>query len=435
MVAAFFGHINNLKQLLRDADKLDPASSMRALYWAARRGQSVCVDVLLRHQDENPWNEASKTQIPLLAAAQFGHLECARLLLGSSHIDINARDNSGASALSLAVANSHSDIVALLLADQSIDVNIRDRGFNTPLHMAVDVAENSILSQLLSDKRTDVECLDKHGRSILSWAAEYGSIESTSLVLQTRRISVNQKDLAGRTPLLYAAQHGHLPVIKMLINVGHDDPLGQDSLGRNAHSWAAPLRNANVLRYLTRKYPAGADVPDHNGWTPAAWTLDHPTRPENLIILLRHGKIDVNRRDGTNGRSLLSWIASYGVDSKAQVRMVEALVHHDGTDLEARDAGGRTPLSEAAGAGSLEVARMLIATGKVDVNARDQHGQTPLMWATRGGYDDMVQLLLACPDIDVDVKDGHGVAAMEIASRFGRGEITAVLERWQRSTG
>lgn len=198
--------------------------------------------------------------------------------------------------------------------------------------------------------------------------------------------------------------------------------------GRNAHSWAAPLGKPDVLRYLTHRYPAGADIPDKNGWTPAAWTLDAPARLENLKVLLRHGNIDVNRPDGTNGRSLLAWVASYDVDREKQLSMALALMGSKEINLEARDANGRTPLSEAAGAGSLEVARALIATGRVDVNTQDQRGQTPLMWATKGGFKDMVHLLLECPDTIVDGRDADGVAATDIATRLGHSEIVPLLE-------
>lgn len=426
-VAAFFGHVRILERLLLDPTTLDPLSASKAVYWATRRGHTACVNLFLQVQDMIMWDVADKTSTPLITAAQFGQLDCTRLLLCDSHINVNAQDNSGASALSLAVANSHSDIVAVLLAEQTVDINLPNRFGSTPLDKAITLAETTILSQLLGDERTDIARLDRHGRSVLSWAAEYGSSESISLIMQTRRIDINQKDCRGRTPLSYSSQHAHLPVVKTLVNPGHADPLIQDDSGRNAHSWAAPLGEPDILRYLTRRYPAGADMPDRDGWTPAAWTLDPPTRLENLKILLRHGNIDVNRTDDAGGRSLLAWVASYDVDREKQLSMAMALIGTEGISLEARDANGRTPFSQAAGAGSLEVARALIATGKVDVNSQDQRGQTPLMWATKGGFKDMVHLLLEYPDTIVDARDFDGVTAADIATRLGHSEIVPLL--------
>ena len=432
-VAAFFGHVNNLERLLSDTKTLDPLSVSKAVYWAARRGHTACVELFLKIQDIITRNEVDMTSNSLVTAAQFGQLDCLKLLLCNSHINVNAQDDSGATALSLAVANNHSDIVAVLLAVQTIDINLPNRFGNTPLDKAVFLAESTILAQLLGDERTNINRSDGHKRSILSWAAEYGSAESISLILQTRRIDINQPDSKGRTPLSYAAQHGHLQAVKTLIRPGHADPLIQDETGRNAHSWAASLGKSDILQYLIRKYPAGADVPDRDGWTPATWTLDRPTRLENLEVLLRHGNIDVNRPDKAGGRSLLAWVASYDVDREKQLSMALALMRFKGINLEARDTNGRTPLSEAAGAGSLEVARALIATGMVDVNTQDQRGQTPLMWATKGGFKDMVHLLLERPDTIVDARDVEGVAAKDIAIRLGHTDIVPLLENRRTS--
>ena len=433
LVAAFFGHVNNLERLLSDTKAIHRLSVSNAVKWAARRGHTNCVELFLKVQDMNNGNEVDMASNLLITAAHFGQLNCLKLLLRGSHINVNAQDDSGATALSLAVANNHSDIVTVLLADQTIDINLPDRRGITPLDKAVFLAESTILAQLLGDKRTDIDRSDKNDRSILSWAAEYGSVESILLILQTRRIDINQRDSRGRTALSYAAQHGHLQAVKTLIKPGHADPLIQDNAGRNAHSWAAPLGNSDILQYLIRKYPAGADTSDRDGWTPATWTLDRPLRLENLKLLLRHGNIDVNKRDKEGGRSLLAWVACYDVDREKQLSMALALMGSKGINLEARDANGRTPLSEAAGAGSLEVARALLATGKVDVNTQDQRGQTPLMWATKGGFTGMVHLLLECPDIIVDVRDTDGFAATDIATRLGHSDIVLLLENWRKS--
>ena len=428
VVEACFGHVDNLKELLLDPKTIDPLSASKAVYWATRRGHTACVALFLQVPDIIIWNGLNETTPPLITAAQFSQLDCTKLLLRHSNVNVNAQDDSGASALSLAVANNRADIVASLLAHQNIDINLPNKCGNAPLDKALTLAESTILSQLLGDQRTNIDRSDRYSRSVLSYAAEYGLDERVSLIMQTRRTDINKKDSKGRTPLSHAVQHDHLPVVKTLINLGHADPLLQDECGRNAHSWAAPLGNPDILRYLTHRYPAGADVPDNDGWTPAAWTLDPPTRLENLQVLLRHGNIDVNRPDGTNGRSLLAWVASYSVDREKQSSMALALMGSRGINLEVRDANGRTPLSEAAGAGSLEVARALIATGKVDVKTQDQRGQTPLMWAIKGGFTDMVHLLLERPDIIVDARDVDGVAATDIATRLGRSKIVPLLE-------
>ena len=199
-----------------------------------------------------------------------------------------------------------------------------------------------------------------------------------------------------------------------LIETGHADPFGKDGDGRNAHSWAAVHRSSDVLRYLTKRFPQGADTPDQDGWTPLAWTLDPPGYPENMFLLLLHGHVNVNRHDSIDGRTILSWTARYGY-----TQMASKLMQYQGVDLEARDVNGRTPLSEAAGSGSLGMVQLLIATDRVEVNSQDQQGQTPLSWAVRGGHKEVVKLLLTCRATRLDVQNTSGETALDIARKLG----------------
>lgn len=427
MVVSYFGHASNLLYLLHQPDPIDPESSSRALYWAARQGHSACVILLLQQPGCDAQSFATKSQAPLLAAAQFGHLDCVLTLLKDARVNINIQDYSGRTALSSAVGNNHAEVVTALLGHEGVDVNLQDNGLNTPLHMAIGTASNSIVAQLLNDKRSQTDRLDRHGRSILSWAAELGATESASLIIRSLRIPIDQKDFAGRTPLSYASQHGHLSVVRDLIETGHADPFGKDEDGRNAHSWAAVHRSSDVLRYLTKRFPQGADTPDQDGWTPLAWTLDPPGYPENMFLLLLHGHVSVNRKDRVNGRTILSWTASYGY-----TQMASKLIQYPGVDLEARDVNGRTPLSEAAGSGSLGIVQLLIATDRVEVNSQDQRGQTPLLWAVRGGHTEVVKFLLTCRAARLDVRNTSGETALDIARKLDRKEIVLALESWER---
>lgn len=424
MVLSYFGNQSNLLQLLHQPDVVDEESTSRALYWVARQGHGDCLQALLQHPLCNTESLNKRSQAPLLVAAHFGHLDCVSQLLGDARISINTQDQTGRTALHLAVSNNHMDTVSALLDRTDIDVNLQDRTFSTPLHMAIDAASDAILAKLLNDERAEIAKVDNRGRSILSWAAELGTVEGVSLILQAQRIAINQKDSAGRTPLSYASQHGRLSVVKKLIDIGHAYPLAQDEDGRNAHSWAAMHRSPDLLRYLLKRFPRGADVPDRNGWTPVAWTLDPPGYPENMLLILRYGDVDVNSKDDVHGRTLLSWIASYGY-----TRMASEIIQLEGSDLEARDVDGRTPLSEAAGSGSLEIVRMLLATSKVDINSRDQQLQTPLSWAARGGHSEVVELLLSDPTISIDVRNRSDQTAFDISETQGHQGIMLALGR------
>jgi len=63
-----------------------------------------------------------------------------------------------------------------------------------------------------------------------------------------------------------------------------------------------------------------------------------------------------------------------------------------GTDVNAGDRGGATPLHVAAEKGRKEVVEVLIAKG-ADVNAKDSDGSRPLRLGTKEGKKDVAELL------------------------------------------
>ena len=87
---------------------------------------------------------------------------------------------------------------------------------------------------------------------------------------------------------------------------------------------------------------------------------------------------------------------------------IEAVKQHlaAGTDVNAKNEWGGTPLHYATFGGHKEVVELLIAKG-ADVNAKDGVGETPLHWAAKEGNKEVVELLIA-KGADVNAKDDVG---------------------------
>ena len=73
---------------------------------------------------------------------------------------------------------------------------------------------------------------------------------------------------------------------------------------------------------------------------------------------------------------------------------IEAIKQHlaAGTDVNAKNDGGYTPLHYAAFNGHKEIVELLIAKG-ADVNAKNVDGETPLDWAISGKQTELADLL------------------------------------------
>ena len=95
---------------------------------------------------------------------------------------------------------------------------------------------------------------------------------------------------------------------------------------------------------------------------------------------------------------------------------IEAVKQHlaAGTEVDAKDKRGRTPLHWAA-LGHKEVAELLIAKG-ADVNVKDIVGSTPLHFAADEGHKEIAELLIA-KGADVNTRGFARMTPLDEAAR------------------
>ena len=110
------------------------------------------------------------------------------------------------------------------------------------------------------------------------------------------------------------------------------------------------------------------------------------------------------------------------------------LLHRDGTQVDVRGNGERTPIDSSAFYGDLEMVQLLLDY-KADVNFRDRYGETPLHFSSRGSrfpvphsnfpqlWPDVARLLLE-HDADVNARTNDGETPLHSA---GTVEVARVL--------
>ena len=140
--------------------------------------------------------------------------------------------------------------------------------------------------------------------------------------------------------------------------------------------------------------------------------------PNEVVKVLQqaasHGKFVIIRLFSTltfrNNGTLLHAFAEIG--SKIQV---ENILKVEGTNVNAKDKYGQTPLHLTVANNNKEGVEALLAQG-ADVNAKNKDGQTTLHLAVRRGREILVKALLGAKDIDVNAKDKDGNTPLHLAA-------------------
>lgn len=243
-------------------------------------------------------------------------------LVQENIIEINAKDQTGCTLLSIAAQYGHESIVSLLLDGGKVNPNSMDQKNHTALWLAGKFGHLGIVRLLLSTGRIDPE-------APFSNAVRDGQLGVVKLLLNTGKVNPDLVDYYHKTPLLVAAESGYDGIVRLLLDTGKVDPDFKDMHGRT------PLSQAILRGHL--------DV---------------------IKLLLHTGKIDVNLKS-LEGQTPLMLAVEYGQQSS----ITELLLETGKVDVNIKDRGGRTAFWRASQRGHETMVKMLLETGKVDIDS------------------------------------------------------------------
>ena len=125
-------------------------------------------------------------------AALCNDVATATTLL-SFNPEINASDNNGLTALSLAAEQGHREMVSLLLKQSNIIVDAPDKKKETPLMKASAHGDDSVVSLLLNHG-ADRKEQDEQGNTALHKAAEKGHLSIARSLVDSQHIDLVAKE-------------------------------------------------------------------------------------------------------------------------------------------------------------------------------------------------------------------------------------------------
>ncbi|GFF94054.1 hypothetical protein IFM60648_10288 [Aspergillus lentulus] len=369
IVAAAFGS-ESVMDLLLTQENIDVnirnMHGETAMWRAAYAGRGSAVERLLQRNDlEIDVPDTFHGITPFALAVANGNISIAKALLDTNRVNINFRDAWGRTPLHYAVLSKHKPSVLLLLDTNRVNINFRDAQGRTPLHHAVPLKHKPSVLLLLSRKEIDIQIQDENQCTPLWCATECGNLDAAQLLLMYGA-NPNIRDYHRVTPLNNAIWRRDTAMVELLLNQG--DLKISPHVGWAEHAQpplcaAVCVGDANILRMLLCHMAEGVNAYNYDGYQP-------------LLLAVRRG------------------------DSS----MVKLLLSHKDIDVNKRGRGryGFTALHQAAYDGCLSILNMLLAHPGTDINAKDEWGTTPLWWATKSGHCLVVKRLLAESTLELD---------------------------------
>lgn len=198
---------------------------------------------------------------------------------------------------------------------------------------------------------------------------------------------VNAIDEDGRTALHFAVYYNHYGTVKMLLDSGANVNVKEHSHEGGFGGWGwyplhLALRNEDrdMIRLLI-DHGADVNAVRTDGWTPL-YTAAYHGQPDMIALLISKG---ANVRVGNSEPLRIAL-------SQNKLEAAKVMLEH-GADVNGRDGAGRTALELASG-DDISAVKLLIEKN-AKVNLADNEGKTPLFEAAYAGRVDIAKLLIS----------------------------------------
>ncbi|KAK4210099.1 ankyrin repeat-containing domain protein [Rhypophila decipiens] len=352
--------------------------------------------VILRyHENDMRW-----LGVLLRIAAANGYDDSVRYFL-SKGADVNIRNITGDTSLSLAIQGGHESTTRVLLNSGAIVHEPYPKRWGTPLLLAITLGHEGIVRNLIerganvSEPMYDRDAKNAKGHKPLSIAMRDGH-ESIARLLSKR---------TTLPPLFNAVATGDVCVVKQLLDVSANMEGGSYPEVQWTPLIEAARRGYTEVVQVLFDYGVDINASDKMGQT----ALHHAAAKGHTTIvqqLLTYGA----KVNCVNLQHQTPWIKAV----KQGHDHIWRILLRCGADIEARCRKGRTSLHYAVEGpqGPLQIKRLVNLRASVDVG--DGKGQTPLMIAARLGLWENVRVLLGA-GADFRAKDDYGQTALQHA--------------------
>jgi ankyrin repeat protein len=408
-------------------------------------------------------------------AAQHRDWQTVRTLAGR-HVDLNAPQGDGTTALQWAAHWNDVDGVKLLLT-AGADPKLANRYGVTPLSEAASVGNGAIVAMLLKAGADPKSLTTPDGETVLMTAARAGSVEAVMALLAGGADVNATEKYRGQTALMWAAAERHADVVKVLLEHGADWKVLSVSRETNmpklsAASSITPIARGGLtaFHFAAREgdietgrvmLDAGVDINQLDADNTTGLVTSILNKRYSYAKFLLERGADPNLADARGRAALFAAIDMRNQDYSAMPNhkeddplpsldlvkallerganpnqaLIKAMPGRSGMDYGDTTLGaGATPLMRAARAGDVEVMRVLLAKG-ADPNLTTKDGNTALAFAAGVGYRDKntkgteseaLEALKLAVGLGLDINRGNERGETPLHGAASRGANTIV---------
>ena len=447
MLAAGNGDLALMRDLLERGlsstrkDQSGATAVHRAAGNTRRDGNAVEVLKFLRKLGVPMTLADSHGHTPLHRAVRSGLAPVVAYLL-PDYKELMFRDHHGRTLLHHAASPHTPGSVAVIdLLLPHIDLEAIDNDGRTALWVAMNANHQDLILRLLRAK-ADVNATDGSGRTLLEEMLERDLLEHVRLLIEHGAIPSKIKDPDRLLRLAVRHFHDHpgsaedyVFRIKFLASLAKeiDSP---DAEGRTPLMWVASSNHEQALAELLKRQP-NLDRQCADGRTALMWAAS--TRAQDSIKLLRAAGADDSLRDH-QGRGLEEW-ASWATSSVAHQAnrspLHERITRSRATALEAylerktwndtHRISGYSPLHLAASLNDLKAVETLLLRG-APINLRLEDLTTPLMTAATNGRTKIAQRFIDS-SANLSFRNSEGHRALDLAVSYEHWDTARLLVR------
>ena len=275
-------------------------------------------------------------------------------------------------ATDLHFAAQHGNVEAarqLLKSGAAVDVQTKLGA--TALHVAAEQGQLDI-AELLIDHGASLEMATDAGLTALHFAAEQGRT-ALAIELLKRGAAVDAQTSSGHTPLHISAQKGAIETMKVMLSRGASID-ARTSKGHSVLHLATLTSQLDALRLLLRQ-GAPVDAVTTSGHTPLHLAASKGQATAARVLIAAGASI--HARTGMLHTPLHLAADASDVTADGGSEEVTRLLIGSGSELEAVDNRGRTPVHTAADSGARDALAVLLGAGALATTASTS-GLTPL---------------------------------------------------------